>query len=119
MATTEKPELSAIDILRNAANLKPMRKVVILSNGSEFEFWHTPLTEAERSRLTKDSAEESGGFAMQVLIQKALNESGERLFAPGHIASLRRETRDTDLREIQNCILLNEKSEYYDPNPKP
>jgi hypothetical protein len=118
MATPEKPELSAIDILRNAANLKPMRKMVELNNGSVLEFWHTPLTAAERAKVNKEVAsDEPGEFIMQLLIAKATNESGEKLFSRGHIASLRREVREEDLQKLQISILNNEKDQYYDPKP--
>ena len=40
----------ALDRLKKAANLVPSKKVVILGDGSEFEFWHTPLTMAEREK---------------------------------------------------------------------
>jgi hypothetical protein len=117
MASTSNQHLTAIDILRNAANLKPMRKVVELNDGSVLEFWHTPLTAAERAKVTKETSDEPGDFIMQLLIRKATNESGERLFNPGHIATLRREVREEDLQKLQLSILNNEKDQYYDPKP--
>ena len=42
--------LRAIDRLRKAANLEPSKKVVELSDGTEFEMYVTPLTMAERER---------------------------------------------------------------------
>ena len=67
--------LSAIDRLKRAANLVRMRKVVILNNGEEFEFFHTPLTAAERERATKDAkTDDTNAFVLQLLVNKALDE---------------------------------------------
>ena len=44
---------SALERLKKAANLQPVRKVVTLNDGTEFEFWRTPLTMAERERAQK------------------------------------------------------------------
>ena len=93
-----------------------MRKVVELNDGSVLEFWHTPLTAAERAKVNKEvSGDEPGEFIMQLLVRKATNESGERLFNAGHIAALRREVREEDLQKLQLSILNNEKDQYYDP----
>lgn len=43
----------AIDRLRKAANLEPSKKLVELSDGSQFEMWVAPLTMAERERAQK------------------------------------------------------------------
>ena len=45
--------ISALDRLRKAANLEPAKKIVELSDGSEFEMWVAPLTMAERERAQK------------------------------------------------------------------
>ena len=44
------PIVKALDRLKKAANLVPAKKTVILSDGSEFEFYCSPLTMAERER---------------------------------------------------------------------
>jgi hypothetical protein len=45
----------AIDRLRKAANLEPVKKQVELSDGSTFEMWVAPLTMAERERAQKQA----------------------------------------------------------------
>ena len=40
--------LSALERLRQAANLEPKKKEITLSDGSIFEMYVTPLTMAER-----------------------------------------------------------------------
>ena len=47
----------AIDRLKKAANLKPSRRSITLADGSEFEFYSTPLTMAQREKAQKDAKE--------------------------------------------------------------
>jgi len=68
------------------------RRTVDLPDGSEFEFWMTPLTLAERSRAQKQSkSDDSTDFALQLLVTKARDENGGRMFNPGEISELRNE----------------------------
>ena len=66
---------SALDRLKQAANLKPVLKVVTLHDGSEFEFWRTPLTMAERERAQKASKGDDGAFALQLFLMKAMDSN--------------------------------------------
>ena len=93
--------LSALARLKKAANLVPTKKTVVLSDGSEFDFWHTALTMAERERATKAAnSQDPNEFAVQLLVQKALNENGAKMFAFGDVAELKNEVRDSDLQKI-------------------
>tara|TARA_R100001463_G_scaffold109266_1_gene163918 strand:+ start:209 stop:538 length:330 start_codon:yes stop_codon:yes gene_type:complete len=105
---------SALQRLKEAANLKPVRKVVVLSDGTEFEFWRTPLTMAERDRAQK-VAKDDNGFAFQLLILKALDENGSRLFTGGQTAELKNEVRDYDLQVLMLAIISNDEDEVVDP----
>ena len=63
--------ISALDRLRKAANLEPAKKIVELSDGSEFEMWVAPLTMAERERAQKQAkSDDANAFALQLLITK-------------------------------------------------
>lgn len=96
----------AIDRLRNAANLTPGRKDVELSDGSTFTFWSKPLTMAEREKAQRSAkGDDANAFALQLLVDKALDESGQRLFNPGDIASLKHEVRDADLQALMLAVL--------------
>lgn len=110
MASLPAPSsMRAIDRLKRAANLVRMRKVVILSNGDEFEFFHTPLTAAERERATKDAkSDDTNAFVLQLFVNKALDENGQRMFTNGDISELKNEVRDEDLQKLELCILNNE-----------
>lgn len=98
--------MRAIDRLRKAANFEPIKQEVILANGDEFVFYATPLTAAEREKAQKDAKTDAANdFAMQLLIAKALDENGEKLFRPGDIAVLKREIFDEDLQKLILCVL--------------
>ena len=98
--------IRAIDRLRKAANFEPIKQEVSLSNGDEFIFYVTPLTAAEREKAQKDSrGDNAGDFAMQLLVAKALDENGEKLFRSGDIPVLKREIFDEDLQKLILCAL--------------
>lgn len=106
----------AIDRLRKAANLEPVKKVVELSDGSEFEMWVTPLTMAERERAQRQAkSDDAGAFALQLLISKAMDDSGKKLFSPGEIDVLKNEVKDKDLQSLMLAILSEDNAEEMDP----
>jgi hypothetical protein len=110
--------IRAIDRLRKAANLEPAKKVVELSDGTTFEMWVTPLTMAERERAQRQAkSDDAGAFALQLLISKALDENGKKLFAAGEIDILKNEVKDKDLQSLMLAILSeDENAEEMDPN---
>ena len=71
--------LSALDRLRKAANLEPVKKEVTLSDGSVFEMYVTPLTMAERERAQKQTKDDANAFALQLLMHKALDFVNQHL----------------------------------------
>jgi len=99
---------SALDRLKKAANLVPIKKIVILSDGSEFEFWHTNLTMSERERATKAANGTNDGLSLQLLIAKALDESGAKMFLPGQAAELKNEVRSSDLDRIVLAMIQDD-----------
>jgi hypothetical protein len=101
--------MRALDQLKKAANLVPTKKVVELSDGSEFEFWSTPLTMAQRERAQKDAkTDDAGEFALQLMIQKAQDAGGTKLFKAGEIAELKNEVRDEDLQKVMLALIKDE-----------
>ena len=106
--------MRAIDRLRKAANLEATKKEVTLSDGTIFEMWVTPLTLAEKERALKISKDDSNDFALRLLLTKAQDESGERLFQSGEIDVLKNEVRDSDLQKLMLCI-IKEDEEPIDP----
>ena len=103
---------SALDRLRKAANLKPAKRSVTLANGDEFEFYSTPLTMAQRERAQKDAkSDDVNQFALQLLVQKATDSSGSRMFGPGDIAVLKNEVRDEDLQALMIAVISSDGEE--------
>ena len=96
----------ALDRLRKAANLKPTKRSVELSNGDNFEFYCTPLTMAQRERANKDAkSDDINQFALQLLVMKATDADGQKLFGPGDIAILKNEVRDEDLQSLMLAVI--------------
>ena len=108
--------LNALDRLKKAANLEPIKKQVTLSDGSIFEMFVTPLTMAERERAQKQArSDDSNAFALQLLINKALDANGAKLFNPGEIDVLKNEVKDSDLQSLMLAVINAEEEEVIDP----
>jgi hypothetical protein len=99
---------SALARLKKAANLAPTKRAVTLTDGSVFEFYSAPLTMAERERAQKmPGGDDTNGFAVNLLVTKAVDDTGKRLFAAGEIAELKEEVLDADLQGMMLAILTN------------
>ena len=112
MTSSPKPAKSfmrAIDRLKKAANLEATKKEVELSDGSIFEMWVAPLTMAERERAQRGAkSNDANEFALRLLISKAQDENGQRLFAMGEIDVLKNEVRDADLQALMLAVISDE-----------
>ena len=107
--------LSALDRLRKAANLEPVKKEVTLSDGSLFEMYVSPLTMAERERAQRQAkSDDANAFALQLLLSKAQDENGRKLFNPGEIDVLKNEVKDSDLQSLMLAV-INLEEEIPDP----
>ncbi len=106
---------SALERLKKAANLQPVRKVVTLNDGTEFEFWRTPLTMAERERAQKSTKGDDNAFALQLLLMKALDENGNKLFSLGQAAEVKNDVRDADLQQLMLAVIQEDQPEEIDP----
>lgn len=102
------PASSALARLKKAANLAPIKRVVTLANGEVFEFYAAPLTMAERERAQKmPGGDDPNGFALNLLVTKAVDDAGQRLFQAGEIAELKNEVMDADLQALMLAIITN------------
>ena len=82
--------MNALQTLKAACSMTAQKKTVVLPDGTEFAFWMTPLTVAERQRAQKQSkSDDAIDFALQLLISKATDENAAKLFAPGTVAEIR------------------------------
>lgn len=116
MASSPRSALRAIDRLKRAANLEPVKKSVELSDGTTFTMWITPLTMAERERAQKGAkTDDANEFALRLLMTKARDEHGQRLFNIGEIDVLKNEVRDADLQTLMLAVITDDDEEPLDP----
>ena len=108
-----------IDRLRKAARLEPVKKEIVLASGDEVVMYVSPLTAAERDRARKGArSDDANAFALQLLLNKARDEDGTPLFAPGDVAALRNEVRDEDLQKLMLAVLGGDEEEEEDSDMK-
>ena len=111
---------SALERLKKSVSMKPQRKAVELPDGSEFEYWMTPLTLAERSRAQKQAkSDDATDFALQLLVSKATDENGARLFNVGDLAELRNALPANVVEALMLQLLADDAGEDEDLDPKP
>ena len=97
----------AVDLLKNRFGVSQLYKHDIKQDDEIIltVYWH-PLTIAERESIIKKSGtEDNNDYALQMMIEKALDEDGKRIFQDGDKASLRREVSATILEEIQLAMI--------------
>ena len=97
----------AIELLKNSFGVSQLYQHAV-KKGDKIIFtvyWH-PLTIAERESIQKKSmSEDANEFALQLMIEKALDKDGARIFQDGDKASLRREVEAVILQEIQLAMI--------------
>ena len=100
--------MEAIELLKNKFGVS-QKYLYELKDGNEtiLEIYWNPLTIAERESIVARSGEGGSNedFALNLMITKALDKNGNRLFQDGHKASLRREVNAGTLQEIQLAML--------------
>ena len=96
----------AVDLLKNKFGVSQLYKHDVKQNDEIIltVYWH-PLTIAERESIQKKSSDDVNDYALQMMIEKALDEDGKRIFQDGDKASLRREIEVTILEEIQLAMI--------------
>ena len=97
----------AVDLLKNKFGVSQLYKYDLKDNDEILltVYWH-PLTIAEREMIQKKSnSEDTNDFALQLMIEKALDKDGARLFQDGDKASLRREVAASVLQDIQLAMI--------------
>jgi len=106
--------MEAIELLKNKFGVQ-QKYMYELKQGdvTVLEIYWNPLTIAERESIVGISGEKASSedFALNLMITKALDKDGKRLFQDGHRASLRREVNAGILQEIQ-LAMLNSGADY-------
>ena len=97
----------AIELLKNSFGVSQLYQHDVTKDGKIIfsVYWH-PLTIAERESIQKKSNNEDvNDYALALMITKALDKNGDRLFQDGDKASLRREVEANILQEIQLAMI--------------
>ena len=97
----------AVDLLKNRFGVSQLYKHEIKQDDEIIltVYWH-PLTIAEREAIQKKTnSNDVNDYALQMMIEKALDKDGVRLFQDGDKASLRREVEVNILQEIQLAMI--------------
>ena len=97
----------AIELLKGSFGVSQLYQHDVVKDGAVelTVYWH-PLTIAERESIIKKSGtEDNNDYALQMMIEKALDKDGKRLFQDGDKASLRREVEASILEEIQLAMV--------------
>ena len=97
----------AVDLLRNKFGVSQLYKHDVVKEGAVelTVYWH-PLTIAEREAISKKTGtDDTNDYALQMMIEKALDKEGNRIFQDGDKASLRREIEASVLEEIQLAMI--------------
>ena len=96
----------AVDLLKNRFGVSQLYKHDVKQDDEIVLtiYWH-PLTIAEREAIQKKSSQDINDYALQMMIEKALDVDGKRVFQDGDKASLRREVDVSILEEIQLAMI--------------
>lgn len=99
--------MRATELLRNKFGVSQLYKHEVKQDGETVleVYWH-PLTIAERESIQKSAdSEDAGDFALGMMIRKALDVEGKRLFQDGERAVLKNSVEASVLQEIQLAML--------------
>jgi len=99
--------MRATELLRNRFGISQLYKHEV-KDGDEVVlevYWH-PLTIAERESIQKKAgSDDANDFALGMMIEKALDADGKRLFQDGEKAALKNAVDASVLQEIQLAML--------------
>lgn len=89
--------------LKKGVSMARTRRSITLPDGSVFEWFQTPLTLSQRERATKLAGKNSDDtitVALCVLIMKATNQDGVKLFQQGELAELKTELPESVMGDL-------------------
>lgn len=101
--------MRAAELLRNKFGVSQLYKHEVKVDGEVVleVFWH-PLTIAERESIQKSvDSDDASDFAFSLMLRKALDEDGKRLFQDGEKAVLKNSVEASVLQEIQLAMLTS------------
>lgn len=104
--------MRAIDrLVKIAGTSRKIRKSVEIK-GEDFTFWMTPLTIAEQQSAQKQAkSDDANDFAIQLLVKKALDENGQKMFQADAGPMLRNEIEKTEVDKLLLALIREEETE--------
>lgn len=111
MASVPTPTLRAIDKLKRAVRQGLLHKEITLSDGNTLDIHYRPMTLAEEERIRNDLGDKGStpnAYALHLLVEKALNPDGSKMFNRGDIADLKHMVEKQDAEAAMLVILGNE-----------
>ena len=104
---TRSSSMRASELLRNKFGVSQLYKYEVKKDEEVVLeiFWH-PLTISERESIQKKSGtDDATEFALDLMLQKALDSDGKRIFQDGEKAVLKNAVEAAVLQEIQLAML--------------
>ena len=101
--------MRASELLRNKFGVSQLYKHTVEQDGEVVLeiYWH-PLTIAEREAIQKTvDSDDTNDFALSMMIRKALDADGKRLFQDGEKAVLKNSVEASVLQDIQVVMLTS------------
>lgn len=98
--------MDAIDLVREHFASLGTRKIEVPE--WKLTIYATPVTLAEKSRLYKKSRENDMDLLVDLLVMKAQNEKGEKLFTIEHKATLLNKADSNIIGRVANAILADD-----------
>ena len=101
--------MRASELLRNKFGISQLYRYEVKQDGEVVLeiYWH-PLTIAERESIQKNAdSDEAGDFALSMMLRKALDADGKRLFQEGEKAVLKNSVEAAVLQDIQLAMLAS------------
>ena len=101
--------MRASELLRNKFGVSQLYKHVVEVDGEAVleVYWH-PLTISERESIQKKTdSDDANDFALNMMVQKALDADGKRLFQDGEKAVLKNAVEASVLQDIQLAMLTS------------
>lgn len=99
--------MRAVELLRNKFGVSQLYRYGLEQEGEVVleVYWH-PLTISEREAIQKNTeTDDSVDFALSMMIRKALDVEGKRLFQDGERAALKNSVEAAVLQDIQLAML--------------
>ena len=99
----------ALSALLKGVSKEPIRRV-FQYHGEDIEFYSTVLTLKQREKVksAQRDAEDSNEFALKLLIEKACDKDGKRMFQAGQYAEL---LNEWPIAALESAMLLMLKDE--------